>query len=87
MTALVPEATDTALASTTSKAGDEVPDRFHLAALAFQRARQLQNGARPRVQAAGHKPTRLAQLEVMAGLISWDLIAEPGKATPAAIEA
>ena len=45
--------------------------RFHLVALAFQRAKQLQAGARPRVDAAGHKPTRLALLEVMADTISW----------------
>lgn len=44
---------------------------FHMATLAFQRARQLQNGARPRVDAAGHRPTRLALLEVMADTVSW----------------
>ena len=48
-------------------------NRFHIAALAFQRARQLQNGARPRVDPGGHKPTRLALLEVMADTISWTL--------------
>lgn len=45
--------------------------RFHIAALVFQRARQLQNGARPRVDAAGHRPTRIALLEVLADTISW----------------
>lgn len=54
--------------------GDGLPlSRFHIAALAFQRARQLQNGARPRVEAAGHKVPRVALLEVMADTISWDL--------------
>lgn len=48
-------------------------DRFYQIALIFQRARQLKNGAEPRVYADGHKPTRLAQLEVMAGLISWEI--------------
>jgi DNA-directed RNA polymerase subunit K/omega len=52
-------------------AGDVRLNRFHVAALAFQRSTQLQNGARPRVDAAGHKPTRLALLEVMADMISW----------------
>jgi DNA-directed RNA polymerase subunit K/omega len=47
-------------------------------ALIFQRARQLQHGARPRVHKDGHKPIRLAQLEVMAGLVSWELAPEPG---------
>jgi DNA-directed RNA polymerase omega subunit len=45
--------------------------RFHLVSLAFQRAKQIQAGARPRVDAAGHKATRVALLEVMADTISW----------------
>lgn len=45
--------------------------RFHIVALTFQRARQLQGGARPRVEAPGHKPPRLALLEVMADTVSW----------------
>ena len=45
--------------------------RFHLVSLAFQRAKQIQAGARPRVDAQGHKPTRVALLEVMADTISW----------------
>jgi DNA-directed RNA polymerase omega subunit len=45
--------------------------RFHLVSLAFQRAKQIQAGARPRVDAAGHKPTRVALLEVIADTISW----------------
>jgi DNA-directed RNA polymerase subunit K/omega len=44
---------------------------FHVAALAFQRARQLQAGARPRVESATRSPTRLAVLEVQADTISW----------------
>jgi DNA-directed RNA polymerase subunit K/omega len=52
-------------------------DRFYMIALIFQRARQLQQGARPRVFKDGHKPIRLAQLEVMAGLVSWELTPEP----------
>jgi DNA-directed RNA polymerase omega subunit len=45
--------------------------RFHLVSLAFQRAKQIQAGARPRVDAAGHKPTRVALLEVIADTVSW----------------
>jgi DNA-directed RNA polymerase subunit K/omega len=48
-------------------------NRFHIATLAFQRAKQLQNGARPRVEDSDHGPTRLALLEVMADTISWKL--------------
>lgn len=45
--------------------------RFHIAALAFQRAHQLKQGARPRVDAVGHKVVTLALLEVLADTISW----------------
>jgi DNA-directed RNA polymerase subunit K/omega len=45
--------------------------RFHIAALAFQRSRQLKQGARPRVAAEGHKVVTVALLEVLADTISW----------------
>ncbi|HEX6736946.1 MAG TPA: DNA-directed RNA polymerase subunit omega [Vicinamibacteria bacterium] len=57
-------------------------DRFYMIALIFQRARQLQQGARPRVYKEGHKPIRLAQLEVRAGLVSWELLPEPPRGKP-----
>ena len=44
---------------------------FHLASVVFERAKQLQNGARPRVDAGNHKPTRVALLEVLADTVSW----------------
>ncbi|HET7293409.1 MAG TPA: DNA-directed RNA polymerase subunit omega [Vicinamibacteria bacterium] len=46
-------------------------NRFHLAAVAFLRAKQLQAGARPRVEARGRKVVTLALLEVIADTISW----------------
>jgi DNA-directed RNA polymerase subunit K/omega len=49
-------------------------NRFHVAALAFQRARQLQAGARPRVARGGHNHLRLALLEVMADTLSWSVV-------------
>jgi DNA-directed RNA polymerase omega subunit len=51
-------------------------NRFHLLSLAFQRAHQLNAGARPRVPRRDHKPTRLALLEVMADTVSWSLETE-----------
>jgi len=42
--------------------------------MTFQRARQLKNGARPRVDSADHRPTRLALLEVLANTISWTVL-------------
>jgi hypothetical protein len=47
--------------------------RFHLATLAFFRAKQLDDGARPRVDGAGHCSWRVALLEVDAALVSWYL--------------
>jgi DNA-directed RNA polymerase subunit K/omega len=47
--------------------------RFHVAAVAFQRARQLQNNARPRVEVDGHKVHRIALMEVMIGAVEWSI--------------
>ena len=58
-------------------AGGEVGDtesmanRFLLSAIAFLRTKQLKEGARSRVENAGHKATYLAVLEVLANTISW----------------
>jgi DNA-directed RNA polymerase subunit K/omega len=59
---------------------------FHVVTLVFQRARQLQNGARPRVDDADHRPTRLAWLEVMADTVSWSLVQKPAAAVAPAVE-
>jgi DNA-directed RNA polymerase omega subunit len=48
-------------------------NKFRLVTLAFQRCKQLQNGARPRVEPGDHKSQRIAMLEVLAGAISWSL--------------
>jgi DNA-directed RNA polymerase subunit K/omega len=55
--------------------------RFHITTLVIRRAKQLASGARPRVEANGHKLIRLALSEVMAGAISWSV---PPKEEPAA---
>lgn len=52
-------------------------NKFRLVTLAFQRAKQLQNGARPRVEPGDHKSQRIAMLEVLAGAISWTLTEKP----------
>lgn len=48
-------------------------NRFHLAAVAFLRAKQLQAGARPRVAWDRQKLVTLAVLEVLADTVSWSL--------------
>jgi DNA-directed RNA polymerase subunit K/omega len=50
---------------------------FHVASVAFQRARQLKNGARPRVDSVSRNPTRLALLEVLADTVPWTVEALP----------
>jgi DNA-directed RNA polymerase omega subunit len=67
-----PGAAVTPSAAPITSASNALPlGSFHLVTLAFQRAKQLQNGARPRVDAVGHKPTRVALMEVAADAISW----------------
>ena len=72
MTSPVANGMLTAPISLTSKEGLSL-SAFHVATLAFQRATQLKNGARPRVDAPGHRPTRLAVLEVLADTVSWTM--------------
>jgi DNA-directed RNA polymerase subunit K/omega len=52
----------------------ELSNRFLLTSLAFQRNRQLRDGARARVGRDGHKATYLAVLEVLANTISWSRV-------------
>jgi len=48
-------------------------NRFLVSSVAFLRAKQLQCGARPRLEAERHKPTHLALMEVLADTISWSV--------------
>lgn len=75
---IVPTAGGTPWAAPVNAAGNGVElSPFHIAALTFQRARQLKNGARPRVESASHRPTRLALLEVLSDRVSWTVSAAP----------
>ena len=71
--------TATGAAGTSPAAPDVVlPDgsalsRFHVATLAFFRAKQLHDGARPRVDPGGHRSWRVALLEVEAAQVPWYL--------------
>lgn len=47
--------------------------KFRFILVAAKRARQLQAGARSLVQTVSKKPTRVAQQEVEAGLVPFDL--------------
>ena len=51
----------------------EVDSKFRFITVAAQRAKQLQNGAKPRVEMRSRKPTRVAMQEVLAGAVSWEM--------------
>jgi DNA-directed RNA polymerase subunit omega len=50
--------------------------KYRLILVAAQRSKQLQKGARPRIEmdAQRHKPTRIALEEVQRGVISFSII-------------
>jgi DNA-directed RNA polymerase subunit omega len=62
----------------------EVDSKFRFITVAAQRAKQLQNGAKPRVDARSRKPTRIAMQEVLAEAVSWDMKDEVPPAGPPA---
>jgi DNA-directed RNA polymerase omega subunit len=61
----------------------EIDSKFRFITVASQRAKQLQNGAKPRVDSKSRKATRVAMQEVLAGAISWELLPEVPKLPPA----
>jgi DNA-directed RNA polymerase subunit omega len=64
----------------------EVDSKFRFITVAAQRAKQLQNGAKPRVDVRSRKPTRIAMQEVLAEAVSWDMKDEtPPAALPAEV--
>ncbi len=60
----------------------EVDSKFRFITVASQRAKQLQAGAKPRVDARSRKPTRIAMQEVLAEAVSWDMKDEASPAGP-----
>lgn len=52
--------------------------KFRFILVAAKRARQLQSGARPLVQTQTKKVTKVAQMEVEAGLISIEIFEATG---------
>lgn len=59
----------------------EIDSKYRLIILAAKRSKQLQRGARPRIDIdpAKHKPTRIALEEVMRGRINFSLNREDGQ--------
>ena len=52
----------------------EVDSKYRLVLLAAKRSKQIQKGARPRLQSLGKKATRVALEEVQQGLVSYQRI-------------
>lgn len=48
-------------------------NRFHVVVVACLRVIQIRNGARPRLDPAGHKPCVVAVAEVVAGTVPYYL--------------
>jgi DNA-directed RNA polymerase subunit omega len=61
----------------------DVDSKFQFITVAAQRAKQLQGGAKPRVETRSRKPTRIAVEETLANTVSWEIREEP-EAVPAA---
>ena len=51
----------------------DVESKFRFITVAAQRAKQLQSGAKPRVDTDSRKPTRVAVEETIAGTVSWEV--------------
>jgi len=56
----------------------EIDSKYRLIILAAQRSKQLQRGARPRIDidATKHKPTRVALEEVLRGMVPFHTTSE-----------
>ncbi len=52
---------------------DNIENRFLFVLVAAKRALQLQKGARPRVDVGSKKPTVVAELEVLASKVNYQL--------------
>ena len=57
----------------------KLDSKFRYILVAAKRARQLQAGARPLIQSSEKRVTRVAQQEVTAGLVPFELLAPTGE--------
>ena len=57
----------------------DVDSKFRFITVAAQRAKQIQNGAKPRVETRSRKATGIAMQEVLAGAVSWEVKDEKPK--------
>jgi len=57
----------------------DVDSKYRLVLLAARRSKQIQKGAKPRVQTPAKKPTRIALEEVQRGLVPYQQVPKPVK--------
>jgi DNA-directed RNA polymerase subunit omega len=59
----------------------EIDSKYRLIILAAQRSKQLQRGARPRIEIdpAKHKPTRIALEEIIQGTVPFHMVDDGAK--------
>ncbi|MBI3894552.1 MAG: DNA-directed RNA polymerase subunit omega [Acidobacteria bacterium] len=57
---------------------DIVDSKYRFILLAAKRARQLQTGAKPLVHTTARKHTRIAQEELKAGVLKFEVLPLPG---------
>jgi DNA-directed RNA polymerase omega subunit len=59
----------------------EIDSKYRLIILAAQRSKQLQRGARPRIEIdpGKHKPTRIALEEIVQGTVPFHIRADDGQ--------
>lgn len=60
------------------KSLEEVPSRYRFVHVVARRARKIQGGALPLLATVSKKPTRIAELEAMQGLIAFTAPPLPG---------
>jgi DNA-directed RNA polymerase omega subunit len=60
------------------KTSNEIDSKFRFVILAAKRAKQLLRGSKPRLKSKSKNPIRIAQLEVVEGLVHYDIV-EPKK--------
>jgi DNA-directed RNA polymerase omega subunit len=64
----------------------DVDSKFRFITVAAQRSKQLQQGAKPRVETRSRKPTRVAMQEVLANAVSWEFLEEAAAGAEAPAE-
>ena len=66
---------------------DNIDSKFRFILIAAKRARQLQGGSKPLIHTTSRKPTRIAQEEVRAGVVKFELLPYAKAEEPAKEEA